>query len=230
MKFCKNCGAELRDHAKVCTQCGTKQVPEDKEAKSDEHTYQRKVPSQRPKEPMDPKKKKILLSSVGGVIVLAIVLFIAYKVLESVYSPDSMMDDFSNAITNEDADSLKSAVSTDISDEEANAFISLVDNEIGFSQFENWVGEAKMSLNDDTSLPDTSFQGYNLFDVQETGKHLGLFEDYDIALPKYNVMTNSTDLIDTFTYELNGETVEWAADEEKFGELIPGKYNFQEQA
>ncbi|MFD2830759.1 TcaA NTF2-like domain-containing protein [Corticicoccus populi] len=227
MKFCKNCGAKLRDDSKVCTQCGTNQSESTQNENNTAHSeYTRKTPPSEPQKPMDPKKKKILFGSIGGVLVLAAALFITYKILESVYSPDGMVDDFNNAVANEDPAALKDAVSTDISDEEAAAYIAFVDNEIGFSQFGSWMNEVKENLSNDGSSPNITSNGYDLAAVEQTGKHLGLFDDYAVTIPKYNVMTNNNNIVDTFSYELNGDTVEWQTSEEKFNELIPGKYTF----
>lgn len=227
MKYCKNCGAELREGAKVCTQCGAKQ-PDGGDAGQHKTSgeYTRKNSTHQPKKPMEPRKKKILWASVGGAIIVILALFITYKVLENIYSPDSMLNDFSAAVSNEDPEALKSAVATDISDEEAEAYISLIDNDIGFSQFSEWVANVNTELKENSYDPDTTYQGYELFTLSEDGKHLGLFDDYELTIPKYNVKVDSEASVDTFTYQINGEDKEWSTNSEKFAELIPGKYIF----
>lgn len=238
MRFCKECGHELRPEAKVCTNCGTKveQIQEDPATK-DQTTaaggsakYQKRNsnPSENNTQhgPMDPRKKRLILWISGAAALLVVGVFITYQILADIYSPDAMMENFDEAVTNEDTGAFQNVVATDISDEEAEAYFQFVDNEVGFSQFTGWVDDTTEGLNDGTSENEVTHAGFTLFNVDEDGTHFGLFDDYSISIPKYNVMAGDIGSVEKFDYDYNGETIEWSTDEDKFSELIPGNYTF----
>lgn len=100
MKFCKNCGHELRDNAKVCTHCGTPVAAQDEEKKEQPaYVTSQAASDDAAREPMDPKKKKKLITIISIAAAVIIALFIIYKVLENMASPDAALDDISEAVT-----------------------------------------------------------------------------------------------------------------------------------
>ena len=224
MKFCKNCGHELRDNAKVCTNCGTAVIAAvDVENKEPSYVTSDKASHK----PMDPKKKKKLIILLSTIAVLIIALFIAYKVLENMASPDAALDNISEAVTNQDAGAFQKAVNTDISKEEATAYFNYVDTEIGLSQYQTMINEQKTYLNDGTGSTEIYDGIHTLLSIKQNGSKYVFFDDYEFTIPKLNVYVEESGGLDTFEYELNGETVSWNTSDTKFNELIPGKYNFE---
>lgn len=230
MKYCNACGHELRPDAKVCTNCGEKVELQETENEGRRSaaagTYtQRKVDKDR--EPMDPKKKKMMLITGGAIAAAVIVLFIVYQILGNKYSPEGSLNDLADAVSSENAEAVREAVDNDISLEEAEAYISYIDTEVGFSQFTSWVQSSIEAINGGNPGSTIHDGAFMLLEVKQNGKSLGVFDNYDLAIPKHNVMIDEEVLGDTFKYEYNGSENEWSTKDSKFSELIPGKYQFK---
>ncbi|WP_411843856.1 TcaA second domain-containing protein [Salinicoccus sp. HZC-1] len=234
MKYCKSCGHELRPNAKVCTNCGEKVDSHESEEVNGNKTksaaatatYKQRGMTD-DKEPMDPKKKRLMLI-VGGIIaVAAIALFIVYQVLDNKYSPEGSLNDLADAVSAENAEEVQKAIDNDISPEEAEAYISYIDTEVGFSQFTSWVQSSINAINEGNPGSTIHDGAFMLLEVKQNGKSLGMFENYDLIIPKHNVMIDEEITGDTFKYEYNGNENEWSTSDSKFAELIPGKYQFE---
>lgn len=228
MKFCKNCGHELRYNAKVCTHCGTPVAAQDEEKKEQPaYVTSQTASDDVAREPMDPKKKKKLIMIISIAAAVIIALFIIYKILENMASPDAAYDEISEAVTSEDTESFQKAVSTDISEEEALAYFAYVDSEIGMSQYEDMINEQKTYLSNGVPGNDIHDGLHTLLSIEQNGSKYLFFDDYQFSIPKSNVYVEESGGLDTFNYEFNGETVSWDTSDSKFNELIPGKYNFE---
>ncbi len=223
MKFCKNCGHELRPEAKVCTNCGQKV-----EAANEENNQPTRQAA--PREPMDPKKKKRIMIIAAGAAVLALVLFVTYSVIASSLSPSNQLDTIAEAVSEEDAEALKSAVDNDITVEEAEAYITYVDQVSGFSQYNSWVSDVKSAL--DNGAPGSEiFDGmYTLLSANRDGSQYLIFDDYSFTIPRTNVYISDQYDIDEFVYTMDETEHRWNSENDKFAELIPGIYNFEGSA
>lgn len=226
MKFCKNCGHELRDNAKVCTNCGTAVVSA-ANIKKEEPSYVTPENSGQAREPMDPKKKKKIIMLVSVIAIIIIALFAAYKVLENMASPDAALDNISESVVNQDAGAFEKAISTNISEEEALAYFDYVDTEIGMSQYQDMINEQKTYLSEGTGGNEIYDGLHTLLSIKQNGSKYLFFDDYEFTIPKLNVYVEEDGGLDTFEYELDGETVSWDTSNAKFNEFIPGKYNFE---
>ena len=227
MKFCKNCGHELRDNVKICTNCGTAVVSAANVKKEEPSYVTPETSGQTPREPMDSKKKKKIIILVSIIAVIIIALFVTYKVLENMASPDAALDNISEAVTNEDAEAFQNAVSTDISQEEALAYFNYVDTELGMSQYQDMINEQKIYLADGTAGNEIYDGLHTLLSIKKNGSKYLFFDDYQFVIPKSNVYVEETGGLDTFEYEFDGDTAVWNTDDSKFNELIPGNYNFE---
>ena len=227
MKFCKNCGHELRDEAKVCTNCGASVTAATADNKKEPAYVTPETASEAPRDPMDPKKKKKLIVIFSIAAALIIALFISYKVLENMASPDAALDNISTAVADQDAAAFQSAVSTDISKEEALAYFDYVDTELGMSQYQDMISDQKAYLREGAGGNEIYDGLHTLLSIEQNGSNFIFFDDYQFTIPKSNVYVEENGGLDTFEYEFNGETVSWDTGDSKFNELIPGKYNFE---
>lgn len=227
MKFCKNCGHEVRDTAKICTNCGTAVTSEPEVKKDDTEYVTPEAVDTAPREPMDPEKKKklIILGSIIAVVIIA--LIIVYKVLESMASPDSALDNISEAVESQDVKALQSEISTDISEEEALAYFSYIDSQIGVSQFRDMINTQKSYIADGAPGNVIHDGTHTLLSIEQAGSKYIFFDAFDFKIPKSNVYVNDHYGLTSFTYEFDGDTTEWDPSSDKFNELIPGNYHFE---
>lgn len=117
-QFCKSCGNKLRDGDKVCIECGTP---------IQTRTNKKPTQTRANRKPM-PKKQKIILSSVIGVLVV----IIAFSVWANKYqSPESVHKRFEEAVAEKDSKKLSKLMihedGSNTSIDEAKAFLSLVE-------------------------------------------------------------------------------------------------------
>ena len=218
MKFCKNCGEEIRPDAKVCTHCGHKvEVAAEKVEP---------VRQPEPREPMDPVKKKLLIIFAAGLTMVAIIIVIVYNLIAGALSPDNKLDTIAEAVTEEDAEGLKKSVDNDITLEEAQAYITYVDEVSGLSKYKSWVGDVKTALGDDAPGSDIFDGIYTLLSVNKDGSQYWLFDDYSFTIPRTNIYISESYDMDKFVYTMDETEKTWTSGSDKFDELIPGKYQF----
>lgn len=222
MKFCKNCGEEIRSDAKVCTHCGHKVETAAK------NIEQKQQPE--PREQMDPVKKKLVIIFAAGLAMVAIIIAIVYSLVAGALSPDNRLDTIAEAVSQEDAQALKKAVDNDITTEEAHAYIAYVDQVNGFSKYNSWVGDVKTALGDSAPGSDIFDGIYTLLSVNKDGSQYLLFDDYNFTIPRTNVYMSEAYDMDSFVYTMDETEYEWTSGSDKFAELIPGKYQFDGSA
>ncbi|WP_449537897.1 zinc ribbon domain-containing protein [Ferdinandcohnia sp. Marseille-Q9671] len=93
MKFCKECGKELKENASFCNECGTPLVQTN--GNQPTTTTVQSVP----KKPMSKKAKRAWI--IG--IVALIILFGVHKLVDSLMSKDRLIDKFETALIEKDA-------------------------------------------------------------------------------------------------------------------------------
>lgn len=223
MKFCKNCGHELRPDVKVCTNCGHKVGTGDQENNKLERQSE-------PKAPMDPKKKKFLSVVIAAIVILAIALAVTYNMVSNSLSPNNQLDAIAEAVSAEDAEALTDAVDNDITIEEAEAHISYINQVSGFSQYNSWIDAAKSDLDNGASGSEVYDGLYTLLSVNRDGSQYVIFDDYSFTIPRMNIYVSDQYDIDAFTYTLGDSEQQWDSGSEKFAELIPGIYSFEGSA
>jgi len=213
---CQNCGHELKEGQKVCTQCGTKV----------EGYTMRSGTAAANKKPMDPKKKKrIIVTAVTAVAVL-LVLFVAFRLIGGQYSSEAKIQEITEAVDTGDAEKLKASVDgNDISTYEAEAFLGYIDQNVGNDVFKNMLREKQNNINNYSSTTESVYdESLNLLDIHRVDNKWGIFENYSLSIPKHNVnVANETDI--PFTAEVNGEKIENDGSDQKAAELIPGVYD-----
>ncbi|GGB01773.1 zinc-ribbon domain-containing protein [Macrococcus hajekii] len=194
MKFCKNCGAELKEGQKVCTKCGT--PVEDLTATSttaaETTTYTTPVHKE-PKQPMPKRTKIILLASLLGLLLL----FGVYKLLESQYSVVGQANKITQAINEENADKLKGLVESEnkaISKDEAAAFIKYIKATDNGNQFTYDLKSQVDTLNRFNQFSTEIYaNNEKALTLSKDGKALGLFKKYQFDVPKKNISYYAND-------------------------------------
>ena len=239
MKFCKNCGHELRENAKVCTNCGTpvEQTADNTPEETSIHneaanngvnndTTSQAVPTRSTEK--TPKKKPNKKSMIiGGIILLLIAaLLIAYFVLKSLASPDDKIDGVIEAVKKDDVGKLQSALDNEISDTEAKAYFAYIDDVIGKDNYRKSAEKVKRQV-EAYNEGDIIDGDIKLLNIEASGKKWLLFDDYTLEIPKYKVEIEPNGLtsnVKAFKYKEGKNDAEWEVGKD-FAELIPGKYS-----
>ncbi len=192
MRFCRECGKELNEGHSHCIYCGTPLPKSDVNEKANVQ-----------KEPM-PKKKKIILGSVIGVLILLVSLHMwadkhfSYESVEKRFEAaveESNIKKITKLVTHEDGSS--------ISKNEAKAFASLIETE-GNSYVEE------------------------LTHIRLDGKLLGIYDSYKVEV--VDQFATYDNFVEGLSFEFNEE--EFPIHEENdgsitYGPLAPGEYTVQ---
>lgn len=94
MSYCRECGTPLEEGAQFCGECGTPVNKDEQQQVSSANT----VPSSQRKT-LSKRTKRLLI--IGAVLI--VVLFGVHKILENLFSPERLIEDFEQAILEQDA-------------------------------------------------------------------------------------------------------------------------------
>ena len=214
MKFCNNCGHEVRADAKVCTNCG--------------HSIeQRAHQDEKKRTPAAPKNKKKRLIVFSMLALAAVALIITYSILAANLSSSNRLDSISNAVESKNSEKLIDSIDTDISLEEADAYIEYIDQTMGLVEYSVRIDMIKSELDKGVSPISILDDDYKLLTAQRDGKQYVIFDDYNITIPRTNVNMTNEYGIDRFTYSFSDKEQEWQSDNAKFLELVPGIYHIE---
>ena len=222
MKFCKNCGHEIRPNAKVCSNCG-KPIFNNGQESNSESKLENHVEPKNETTHQQKRRNKIIGFSIPGIL---IVLIITYLILRSIASPMGKIDDINKAVISENPKELKKLIDTKLSTEESEAYIRYIYEEIGFDQHQKDINDLKSTINVNKSASLFENNGYELLSINKDDKKFLLFDDYSFTIPKLNVHLDESNDIEEFKYTLDGKEIVWNTNE-KFQELIPGIYSFE---
>ncbi|TDL96635.1 TcaA second domain-containing protein [Macrococcus carouselicus] len=185
MKFCRNCGAEVKENQKVCTQCGTavNQQPETVQMR------QETIPGQ----PMSRSLKILLISSLAALVLL----FGVYKLLESQFSVTNQADKIAAAVTSGNSEEISNLITSDgkkLTEPEANAFIKYMKAVDTDRSFNTNLKTSVQSL-EQTKLPEASvyLDDSHVMRVTEEGRKMGLFRNYTFSIPKQKMKLYGND-------------------------------------
>lgn len=230
MKYCRNCGHELRPNHKVCTNCGTKIAPQEVPTEikhTEQPTYvqpQHKVQRQ----PI-PKKAKVLLGLILGLLAL---LAIAYYILSQQFSYDKSVTAITEAIQKEEAKQLSDLLKSGnayLSEEEAKAFIAYNKNKN--LDLKPKLLAAKKVIDANESGTAISSDSGEVLNVAKDGKTYGLFDKYSFKVPQKEIhLTPASD--GTLIYKVNGKQVTMDTtmyEDVKLGNFVLGDYQFKAQ-
>lgn len=235
MRFCKECGSKLQDEAEFCPECGTSvsSEPEKKETQksgiTQNQSRSKQVHKPNPKRPMSRKMKIILSSSAALVVALAATYFI----LSSFYTKEKAIEQFKQALADQDEKTLADMIYSDNSsleiDETAvGGLLDFLDdspshqNEI-FLSLERQV-EAMDSSGSEEAMADTGTEE-PVLELTKSGKKLLLFDEYKFKVQPY-YFTIQTNYEDTDLF-LNDEKIATADSDDyskEVGPFMPGLY------
>ena len=185
------------------------------------------------------RNKPIVFS---GLVIVLIVIMVSISVI-SKDDPDQVIQDFSNAVRQDDIDELEDLISLDdeemeLDEQKLQQFIDLCQNSPGYFKQQMWQLDAQKSIHDpksemSTENPLYGTDGISLSDIKNMGsfylkKEEGFFSDsYKIGVRPYyiTISSNEPDAI----IMMDGEEVFKSTKKrlkKRIGPLMPGKYHF----
>ncbi|MFS0562237.1 zinc-ribbon domain-containing protein [Terribacillus sp. 179-K 1B1 HS] len=208
MKYCKECGKELKPGAQFCNDCGTR---------VDSSPAPQRQQQAAPKKKMSRKNKIILWSAIAAVVIL----ITGYKTGEAFTSKERLLEKFETAVDKKDAKALAKVISTDdnklkINDKTVKGLITYYD--------EN-PEEFDMLVDDLHNQSGTERSTEGPINLKMDGKKLLFYDNYQIDVTPYYI-TLSTDYKDT-VLKVDGEEVGTADSdgfEKTFGPYVPGTH------
>lgn len=177
------------------------------------------VPPKKPRKPLS-KGAKISIISSAALIVL---LVVAHFVLNHIFSPDRLIDNFEEALKDKDVDALVEMLSADHKDVKIDK--KAVEAYLGY--FEDNKDDEKEVIRSLERQADGRSSSVHMAKLEQDGKFL-YFDKYKIVVPtgKINVMTN----VEGAKILVNGEEVGVSDSdfyEKTFGPFITGKHKVE---
>lgn len=213
MKYCKNCGAQVKDNHKICTQCG--------------HPLQ--------SQNVTPKhnKKKYLI--IGIIVVIIVLLFILYKIIAATLSPENEAKTISEDIKKGDTKNLANHLvfnDRNLSKEEAKAFYKYIVDADNPDRIANDIESKTKHMKEDkvnaTSIDVNDTEAIN---IHKNGKKYGMFNNYDFEVSKQKVSINpESDSKVTYKYNDKKHKIKLSEDDSKIFATLPlGNYKLTAQ-
>jgi len=216
---CKKCGAELPQKGEFCSECG---------AKADG--------KQENKKPLFTRFRMTLLSlSAIGIVALVVL----YQVAASAVTPEQVVNDFKQAVSDHDVEALTSLVvseveewSVDDQDSEA-LLLYLNENQNDRDYLFTSLDQHAELHNSDESDPNAAVERVieapnGSLALKQTGKRWMIFDDYSIVMtPIYLSVTTNEDNAKLFINDEEAVSGVEADEAEVFGPLGPGRYELK---
>ena len=193
MKYCSNCGAEIKPGQRVCTQCGT--------------PVQQRTTNQSPNH----KSKWPLFIIIAVILVIIIALFVAYKIIDTQLSPTKQAETIAKDLKNKDTDRLASHLKSNdeaISKDEAKAIYKYIDETDSVDRVADELQSSAKNIKENklnehaVTVGDTS-----LINITEDGKKWGIFKNYVFNVNEEPVSITSEEDT-TLSYKLNDKTTQ----------------------
>ncbi|MGI2315443.1 TcaA second domain-containing protein, partial [Staphylococcus cohnii] len=193
MKYCSNCGAEIKPGQRVCTQCGT--------------PIQQRATNQSPNH----KSKWPLFIIIAVILVIIIALFVAYKIIDAQLSPTKQAETISKDLKNKDTDRLASHLKSNgeaISKDEAKAIYKYIDETDSVDRVADELQSSAKNIKENKLNEQTVTVGdTSLINITEDGKKWGIFKNYIFNVNEEPVSITSEEDT-TLSYKLNDKTTQ----------------------
>ncbi|PAV28963.1 hypothetical protein CIL05_13355 [Virgibacillus profundi] len=207
---CRNCGHEINDKNQFCPECGSK-LSEQKKGRN--------------------RRKHLLLFVFIMIPIVALSIF--YFVGKEKFTPDNIIQDLEESVTNEDVNSLQDLISTSdeafkiTKDNTAILMKFFINNPEKFKNIINKLNEqAELLKNNHTES--NSVAMFGTINLTEDGKQWLLFDKYTLDIIPANIML-ATDNKEIDLY-INDEKVATSSNEtfeESFGPFMPGTHRLK---
>ncbi len=237
MRYCKNCGAELKDEAHFCKECGnpvtrsgTVSKPVEKEMTT---TSAITEPAERDTRNSHGRSKRTNLKWIIALLIFILLTGTYYYFDKIYYSPDKVFEDFTNAIDTKDVHKVKTYLNDGqremkVTDKQTEIFINDLHNnpKIYSDLYTNLKTEANYYKKKVASSKDSS-ELSAIANLKANGKKWGIFDHYVIEVKPYyvNVISNYENTIIEVDEEELGNVTE---DQEKtIGPFLPGEHTIK---
>ena len=220
MRYCKNCGHEIKEGQKVCTQCGTPVDQSQQPRRTSQYS------NQSPRKPMSPLAW-VIIALLIAVAIIAVILFFVGKTQMNV---TKKADSVASAIRNDNVDQLKNNVTSDgkpLTKEEARAFLDLMNESDLNNKMADQVKDKAKSMQDqhrDSNL--VEYNGEKVMDIKQEGRKWIFFKDYKFDIPRYDIYMDSMSDIDELKFTREGKT-HTVGDNGKVGDFPLGYYELK---
>lgn len=241
LKYCRECGKELKEGALFCAECGTpvkqpkeqKQVPQ-KQAPVQQSPVQPEQTSRKDMKPKQPlfKTKKSKVSAIA-IAVLVVAMVAAYFIIDrTVMSPTAVANSFVTAIQENDIGKVKQHINEgqlemDATDEQVEAFVNHL------NEYPRLITEISEQLSVEVNAFENGI-GYSggesgtsaLATLKQEGKKWLLFDHYVVQVrPVYINVESTADETKIFLDDQEEEKIVVNSESsEKLGPLLPGQY------
>jgi uncharacterized membrane protein YvbJ len=211
MKFCRNCGAKIKDHQKNCTNCG--QSLEDNKQST--------------------KSSKKTLIIIGVIVVILVLFFVLFKIIESTLSPTSqakaVAQDLKKGNTNNLAKDLEFN-GRNLNKTESKALYKYIEETDSPDRIANELESNVKSMKENkTGMASVSANDTEIINIRKNGKKYGIFDNYDFTVGKQSVKIDP-DSNSTIKYKYNNQDhkIKLSQDEEKVFATLPiGDYKLK---
>lgn len=228
MSYCNQCGNQIKDGQRFCTNCGAAPSPKIPVAQAPNST----PVVEKKQGPMISKGAKIGIIST---VVVGILLFAGYTVMENRLSPQLVIDQFMEAVKAEDVKTVKNFINNgqnelQADDAQTKIFIKYLQSEKGLlSDVEDQLAKDGAKF-ESKSTPASFFEEEEevaLVNLKKSSKKKWfLFNDYNINVnPFYLDVSPSS--ADAEIFIENKKVGKVGDDEETFGPFLPGEYELK---
>ncbi|GAB3056279.1 zinc ribbon domain-containing protein [Virgibacillus ainsalahensis] len=242
MDFCKECGQKIeKKDLEFCVNCGTSLTsdPSKKEEASQQGAPVSAKQAEAPKKPMTKKQKRLMIFASA-----AAVLFISlYFIGNTLTSQERLVNNFTDAIKEEDAEKLADTLSFYESDEEIEAgdvegFLALLEEDQDSVQeiIDSLNKQSETMNNGDIQKSELeklevlwfSSGDSNHFIILEEGDGFLFYDTYELKIdPVYVTLSTNVDGTAFYADEKEITTSDSSDYSYEFGPLVPGRHTFK---
>lgn len=237
MRYCKNCGAELKDEAHFCRECGnpvtrsgTVSKPVEKETTTNSAVTES---IDRDTRNFNGRSKRTNLKWIISLIVFILLAGTYYYFDKIYYSPDKVFEGFTNAIDAKDVHKVKTYINDGqremkATNKQTETFINYLHNnpKVYSDLYTNLHSEANYYKNQVTSSENSS-ELSAIANLKANGKKWGIFDRYVIEVKPYYVNVISD--YENTTIEVDEEEIGNVTEdqEQTFGPFLPGEHTIK---